>query len=190
MDVGPKVNPFKKTDRFAPPLMQAFRAAFRAHDSKKPADQRDASGERVIAGRRNAARRATDEGALREVLSEDLASLLNTVSLGSSEDISEFPFVAKSILNFGLADLTRISIEETAVENIAAELRAALCGYEPRLASSSIEVERDRTIDPATLKVRFNIRADMLASPIDVPVNFVADLELDSAKMRISRLTP
>lgn len=170
--------------------MQAFRAAFRARDSRKPADDRDASGERIIAGRRSSARRPADEATLRHELSEDLVSLLNTISLESSEDLSEYSFVANSILNFGLADLTRISIDESAVDNIASQLRTALCAHEPRLAASSIEVERDRSVDPRTLKIRFNIRADMLASPMDVPVNFIADVELDSAKMRISRLTP
>lgn len=170
--------------------MQAFRAAFRARDSRKTVDQRNADGERIIAGRRNAPRRATDEVSLRQDLNEDLASLLNTVSLESSVDLSEYSFVAKSILNFGLADLARLSIDENAVENIAVELRAALSNYEPRLVASSIEVERDRAIDPASLKVRFNIRADMVATPLDIPVNFVADLELESARMRIGRLTP
>lgn len=180
----------KKHDRFAPPLMQAFRAAFRARDSRKPADERDASGERIIAGRRSSARRPSDEATLRQELSEDLVSLLNTVSLDSSEDLSGHAFVANSILNFGLTDLTRISIDEAAVDTIASQLRSALRAHEPRLVGSSIEVERDRSVDPRTLKIRFNIRADMVATPLDVPVNFVADLELESARMRISRLTP
>ncbi len=168
--------------------MQAFRASFRARDSRKAADERDASGERIIAGRRSSGRRSADEATLRQELNEDLVSLLNTVSLDSSQDLRDYSFVAKSILNFGLADLTRISIDEAAVETIATQLRTALRAHEPRLVASSIEVERDRSVDPRTLTIRFNIRADMVATPMDVPVNFVADLELESAKMRISRL--
>lgn len=170
--------------------MLAFRASFRAKDSKKISEERDAGGERIIAGRRSAWRRAADEVTLRQELNDDLVTLLNTVNFASSEDIGEFSFVAKSILNYGLADLTSITIDETIVDDIGGELREALINYEPRFAAGSIEIERDRTLDPGTLKIRFNIHAEMLASPIDVPVNFVADIDLDSAKMRISRLAP
>ena len=135
--------------RFSPPLMLAFRASFRAKDAKKIVEERDASGERVVAGRRSAWRRAADEGTLRQELNDDLVSLLNTVNFGSSEDIGEFSFAAKSILNYGLSDLAAITIDETILEDIGGELREALSLYEPRLAAGSIEIERDRSLDPA-----------------------------------------
>ena len=34
----------------------------------------------------------------------------------------------------------------------------------------------------------FAVRAEMHATPMDVPLDFVAELELDSAKMKISKL--
>ena len=168
--------------------MQAFREAARAKDSRKVADERDASGDRIIAGRRNMARRATNEQALRRELSEDLATLLNTVNLGSTLDISDMPFVSKSILNFGLADISSLTVDEMAVADVSAELCDMLRSYEPRLVPETIEVERAGGIDAVEMKVRFIIRAEMRASPVDVPVEFVADLEIETAKMQISRL--
>ena len=184
------MNDVRRPVRFAPPLMQAFRASFRAKDAKKIIEERDESGDRIVAGRRSGWRRATNETTLRQELNEDLVSLLNTVNLGSSEDIAEFEFVAKSILNYGLADLTTITIDELAVEDIGEELGTTLIQFEPRLAANSIEIERDRSVDPSSLNIRFNIRAEMRATPLDVPVSFVADLDMESAKMRISRLAP
>jgi type VI secretion system protein ImpF len=162
--------------------MQAFRESARARDSRKVA------GERIIAGRRNMARRASNEQALRRELAEDLATLLNTVNLGSTVDISEHPYVAGSILNFGLADISALSMDEMAVADISSELREMLRNYEPRLVPETIEVSKVPDIDTAEMKVRFMIRAEMRASPLDVPVEFVADLELETAKMQISRL--
>jgi type VI secretion system protein ImpF len=178
----------KKPDRFAPPLMYAFRAAFRDHDARKALDLKDESGERIIASRRASPRNVVNQSVLKEELAEDLVSLLNTVNMDSSENISQYKQVTRSILNYGLSDLAAVSIDENAVEGIAAELRSAFLDYEPRLIAQSIQVERDRTVDPTLLKIRFNVHAEMLATPVDVPVEFVADLELDSGKMKISRL--
>lgn len=181
------MNDIRRPERLAIPLMQAFRSSFRARDSKKIIEQRDEFGDRIVAGRRSTPRRAANEQALRDDLGDDLVTLLNTVSLGSAVDLDVFPYVAKSILNFGLADLSSKTVDSDAFERIGAELREALKHFEPRLIAETISIERDKSADSTELKVRFLIHADMHATPIDVPVDFVADIEIDSAKMKISR---
>ena len=59
--------------------------------------------------------------------------------------------------------------------------------YEPRLAAASLHVERDMSIDPAELKVRFVVRADLTCDPVNVPVEFVADV-IDTGKIMVNRL--
>ena len=177
-----------KNDRMAPPLMHAFREAFRNKDAKKELDLRDDSGERVIASRRVSARSWVNEAALRRDLAEDLTRLLNTVNLDSAQELEEFSYVAHSILNYGLTDITAYSLEENAVDDITDELRQSLKDYEPRLIPNSIEVRRDTTVDAAAQQIRFAVSAEMHSTPVDIPVEFVAELELDSGKMRISRL--
>lgn len=177
-----------KNDRMAPPLMHAFREAFRHKDAKKELDLRDDTGERVIASRRVSARSWVNESALRRDLAEDLSRLLNTVNLASAEDVSDFSFVARSIVNYGLVDITAYSLDENAVNDITHELRRSLVDYEPRLIPSSIEVTRDMSVDSAAHQIRFAVNAEMHATPVDIPVEFVAELELESGKMRISRL--
>lgn len=177
-----------KNDRLAPPLMHAFREAFRQKDAKKDLDLRDDSGERVIASRRVSARSWINEAALRRDLAEDLTRLLNTINLDSAQDLSEYSYAARSIVNYGLVDITAYAIEDKAVNDITGELRQSLIDFEPRLIPESIEVSRDKTVDSAALQIRFAINAEMHATPVDIPVEFVAELELDSGKMRISRL--
>jgi type VI secretion system protein ImpF len=175
-------------DRFVPPLMYAFRESFRERDSRKASDQRDEAGERVLASRRASPRNAVSEANLRIELADDIAALLNTTNLAAASDLSEFDHVATSVLNYGFPDLTAISIDENAAGGIGQQIRAALRAFEPRLVDSSIAVERDNSLDPASLKIRFNVHAEMFAAPVDVPLEFVADLELDSGKLKISRL--
>lgn len=179
------VNGTLTKKRLRPPLMFAFREAHQDKDAKVSLDLRDAGGERVIANRRAAPRAAITEPKLRREIALDLDALVNTVNLASSVDLSRHEHVRGSILNHGFPDLTSRSIDEHRVDLIAKDMTAALLGYEPRLIGNSIQVERDHSLDRAELKVRFLVRADLNCEPLNVPVEFVADLELDTGKMAI-----
>lgn len=172
-------------NRLRPPLMFAFREAHRSKDAMTPLDLRDAGGERVIAGRRAAPRAAITEQKLRQEIALDLDTLVNTTNLASSADLSRFEHVRRSVLNHGFPDITNRSIDEYRVGSIKDELAGVLLGYEPRLIRQSITVERDESIDKAELKVRFLVRADLNCEPVNVPVQFVADVELDTGKIAI-----
>src|SRR5580704_5361989 len=101
--------------RLSPPLMHVFRAAHEAKDAKKKVDIRNEAGERVIAGRRLRARQVITESVLRREVARDLDALLNAVAMESTVDLSEAPFVRKSILNFGLPDVSNRTIDENTV---------------------------------------------------------------------------
>jgi type VI secretion system protein ImpF len=179
--------PFQKNDRLAPPLMQAFRAAHRSRDAKSPADVRE-GGERVLSSRRTSSRLPISESELRKIVISDVGALLNTVNLDSAQDLSDAPEVGKSVLNFGFRDLTRRSIDENAVSLVGQELEVALKRFEPRLVHGSIKAGRDDTVSPDELRVRFLVNAALRMHPVDVPVQFIAEVELDSGKIKIDRL--
>ena len=175
----------KAKNRLRPPLMFAFREAHRSKDAKVQLDLRDASGERVIAGRRAAPRAAITEGKLRQEIAIDLEALVNTINFGSSTDLSRFEHVRRSVLNHGFPDIQNRSIDEYRVGNIKSELAEVLVGFEPRLVKQSIVVERDESLDGAELKIRFVVRADLNCDPLNIPVQFVADVELDTGTIAI-----
>jgi type VI secretion system protein ImpF len=60
--------------------------------------------------------------------------------------------------------------------------------YESRLIRNTIHVTRDNTVDAADLKVRFIVRADLFCEPVNVPIEFVAEVEVDTGKIMINRL--
>jgi type VI secretion system protein ImpF len=173
--------------RLSPPLMHVFRAAHEAKDAKKRLDIRSEAGERIIAGRRLRPRHVITEAALRVEVSRDLEALLNTIALESTIDLTGTPYARKSILNFGIPDIADRTIDEMTVNNIPEEIRTAIIQYEPRLAVASLHVERDMSVDPAELKVRFIVRADLTCDPVHVPVEFVADV-IDTGKIVVNRL--
>ena len=176
-----------KTSRMRAPFMSAFRNAFAERDATKRVDSRDEAGERMVAGRLATGRATVSEAALQRTVSEDLDGLLNTINLGSTIDLDDHPDVRRSILNFGIPDIVHRSIDEFGVNDIARELEQALIDFEPRLVPGSIRVFRDRNVDAADLKVRFVVRADLDCDPLNLPVQFVADLERDSGKITVGR---
>jgi type VI secretion system protein ImpF len=175
-----------RRDRLAAPLMRGFRVAHAERDSKQAIDIRE-SGERVIASRRVTARAPISEGELRRLVNADLVDLFNTTNLGAVEDLSEAPEVRKSVLNYGIPDLAHRSLQDSANVEIAKEIEVALFNFEPRLARKSIKARLDPTVDPEELRVRFLVSAELRLQPTNVQMQFVAELELDSGKIRIDR---
>jgi type VI secretion system protein ImpF len=177
-----------RKERLSPPLMYAFRNAHEARDAKKKLDLRDESGERVIATRRTTARIAITEPMLRREVGRDLDALMNTIAMDSTENLQSFEHVQKSILNFGFPDIAHRSIDERSLNDVKYEIETVLTNYEPRLIRDTIQVTRDMSVDAADLKVRFVVRADLSCVPMNVPIEFVADVEIDTGKIMINRL--
>lgn len=173
--------------RLSPPLMHVFRAAHAAKDAKKRVDIRNEAGERVIAQRRMRVRQVITEPVLRQEVARDLDALLNTIAMESTVDMSAEPYVRKSILNFGLPDVTHRTIDETGVDEIPEEIRMAIVNFEPRLVAASLRIERDTSVDITELKVRFIVRAELSCDPVHVPVEFVADI-VEGGKVVVNRL--
>jgi type VI secretion system protein ImpF len=173
--------------RLSPPLMHVFRATHQAKDAKRTIEIRDEFGERVLAGRRLRPRQVITESVLRREVSRDLDALLNAIALESTIDMTDAPYARRSIINFGIPDITHRSIDEAGVDDIAEEIRAAILNFEPRLARDSVRVFRDTSIDPVELKVRFIVRADLTCDPVHVPVEFIADV-VEPGKILVNRL--
>jgi len=167
--------------------MHVFRTAHEAKDAKRIIDQRNDAGERVIASRRLRARQIITESMLRREVSRDLDALLNTVALDATVDMDNAPHVRKSILNFGLPDIAIRTIDENGLDEIPAEIRAAIVNFEPRIASDTLRIERDKELDPVELKIRFVIRGELVCHPVHVPVEFVADI-VEAGKIVVNRL--
>lgn len=178
----------KKKDRLSPPLMYAFRSAYDAGDAKTKLDLRDESGERIIASRRTSVRTAITEPTLRKEVARDLESLMNAIAMESTVDMIPFVHARHSIINFGFPDITHRTIDENSNEDIRDEIKAVLGRYEPRLDPASVRVSRDGNVDEADLRVRYIVRADLICAPLNVPVEFVADVERDSGIVTVARL--
>jgi type VI secretion system protein ImpF len=173
--------------RLSPPLMHVFRAAHEAKDAKKTIELRNEHGERVLAGRRLRPRHVITEPVLRREVGRDVDNLLNSIALESTIDMTDAPYVRKSIVNFGIPDIAHRTIDEAGLDDIPGEIKEALINYEPRLAAASLRITRDTSVDPVELKIRFIVRADLTCDPVHVPVEFIAEV-IHTGKIVVNRL--
>ena len=169
------------------PLMEAFRAGNVGRGARQHVDGRNEAGDRVVSGRRIKAQAAMSASDLQRCVAIDLERLMNGVNFAADTDLGAFPHVRRSILNHGFANIARMSIDDIGVNGIAEEIVTALRAFEPRLNPASIAAHRDTTVDPAELKLRFVVRAEIEADPLNVPVEFVADLERDTGRIRLAQ---
>jgi len=131
-----------------------------------------------------------DDGAwYRAEVARDLEALMNNIALQSTLPLVDFPAVAKSVLNYGFPDITHRSIDELGGADIGTEIEQALRTYEPRLARNTIHVVRDTSIDPADLKIRYIVRGELRSRPLNVPIEFIADVEVTTGNIVLRRLT-
>jgi type VI secretion system protein ImpF len=126
---------------------------------------------------------------LREAVLRDLSWLLNASHLEATQDLSEFPDVASSVLNFGIPPLTGLVKEGIDATALSRQILIALRRYEPRLLPDTIRVSLNRaTIGTAAFE--FVIEADLWAQP--VPLRMLlrteVDRELDMVKVVEQRL--
>ena len=122
-----------------------------------------------------------NEAALRATVRRELTWLLNTTNLGAAQDLSPYPEVQNSVLNYGLPDLTGRASTVKAIRDRSEQIRKAILVYEPRMDPKKVEVEARSTIERDNA-VTFLIRGDVTSAVKAMPVQFIADVEVETGE--------
>ena len=100
------------------------------------------------------------ESASQQVLSQrqfknavirDLAWLLNTTSLDSVLDLTEYPEVKNSVINYGMQDISGHTSHSIDALGLQKTLRKVIQEYEPRIIRNSLKVRVESNPDQNTL---------------------------------------
>lgn len=171
-------------------LMNVFRQAAESGDARRRDAVFDPEEEaRVLSTRSQERRQGAGQGQLRTHLAHDLANLMGTIHMqASAEELSEFDHVRKSVLNFGMLDMTRLTSSDVKNARILRDLRAALIRHEPRLIPETVEIVLREEEETVNQRMAFDIRAEMAARPVDVPLEFVAEIDTGAGKIAMSNL--
>ena len=169
------------------PLLQAFRDAARAGDARRSDISYADDGARIVSQRTN--RQASNETQLRQSLDIDLAQLLNTTNLESVLNLDAHPNVRRSVLNFGMQDLVHLTTDSVKLRHLTESLRHALLVHEPRLDADTLSITQKDDIDDVNQRIAFSVHADLRCRPVDVPLEFVAEIDVGSGKVDLRNLS-
>jgi type VI secretion system protein ImpF len=127
---------------------------------------------------------------LRDAALRDLAWLLNTTNLAAGQDLSAYPEVTSSVLNFGLPDLAGLSVSGTDVAELERTLRQAIANFEPRILRHTLSVRLEVNESQMSHNaMTFLIEGELWAQPVPLRLYLKTEIDLDSGDVRVSGQT-
>ncbi|MEN8130697.1 MAG: type VI secretion system baseplate subunit TssE [Pseudomonadota bacterium] len=141
----------------------------------EPGNQKESRDKRVLSVRK-----------LRECIKRDLAWLLNTGNLSDVQDLSDYPLVAESVVNYGMRDITGQSASNADTGSLERHLRQVILSYEPRILRNSLRVHVVTTDEMSANALRFEIEFDMWAEPVPERLYLKTEVDLGSGLVTLS----
>lgn len=123
---------------------------------------------------------------LREAVIRDLTWLLNTSDFTSAEDLSDYPEVASSVINYGmpaLAGATVSSVNLTVVERI---LKQSIINFEPRILAKSLKVRiviAENEMNHNAMS--FDIEGELWAQPVPLRLLLKTQIDLETGSVTV-----
>ena len=122
----------------------------------------------------------------RTAVLRDLDWLLNTGAHSSSEDLSEFGEVRRSVVNYGIPDLSGATASGLNPAEFERRLLDAIRNFEPRILPGSLSVQVHSAQDLADHNaVSFEIRGDLWALPTPDPLYVRTEVDLDTGQCEL-----
>ena len=122
---------------------------------------------------------------LREYVCRDLASLLNCGSLDASIDLTDYPHVQRSVVNYGMPSLAGRMARSVEADRISSTIEAAITNFEPRL--SRVRVTPELGDDGSETHVlAFRIEAQLWGQPAPQHLVLRTSIDVDSGDVSIA----
>lgn len=167
-------------------LMHIFRDAATRRDSRH-GDRRYTEGERDLTMLSQKQREGASEESLRRNLAMDIANLMNTIRLDVCVDLADTPRVRNSVINHGFQDMDTLWRSNRTPGDLANAIREALIRNEPRLRPETLEVRIDEAAPSVEQRLNFEILAEMISDPTDIPLQFYAEVDPAAGKISMKR---
>lgn len=115
-----------------------------------------------------------------QLVRRDLAWLFNTSKLEAITDLSDYPEVQNSVLNYGTDEMTGISIASLTEEDLEQRLRETIMRYEPRLVPASLNITVQFEGAGANRRaVWFTLEGELWSHPIPIHLHLKTQVDLD-----------
>ncbi|WP_109465068.1 type VI secretion system baseplate subunit TssE [Albibacillus kandeliae] len=131
--------------------------------------------------------RVIDLSRLREIIQRDLSWLLNTNNIESSLDPEIYPNVTRSVLNYGLREVSGEFSTAERAELIRRSIEKAIEIHEPRIIRGSVDVALSPEDDEGEMTIALNIRADMWAQPLPMELYLRSKVDVTTGEVLVER---
>jgi len=129
-------------------------------------------------------RRVMSLRTLRDSVLRDLGWLLNTTNLFSTIDGGGLPYLSGSVVNYGMPDISGITVAGLNLADMERGIRQAIWDFEPRLIRASVAV-RAVSSTAQHNKILFEIEADMWAQPYPERLYLKTELDVERGTVRL-----
>jgi type VI secretion system protein ImpF len=124
---------------------------------------------------------------LREAVLRDLAWLLNTTNLEAGQDLADYPEVVRSVLNYGMPDLSGMTVSGTDVTVLERALNRAIADFEPRILRNTLKVRLE--VNESQMNhnaMTFLIEGELWAQPVPLRLFLRTEIDLDIGDVRVN----
>lgn len=133
---------------------------------------------------------AVDDSQLQHLVRRDLAWLLNTTHLAAGGDLSDFPEVARSVLNYGIPTLTGRTLSSLDGSQLERHITRGFMQYESRLIRETIVVRVSSSPNSAGRPTLFvEVTAALRTEPLPVGLRVRAEVDVESGRVVIGEET-
>ena len=123
---------------------------------------------------------------LQDYVTRDLNWLLNTSSLSISNDLTPFPEVQTSVLNYGANSFAGISASSIETYMLERKVRQSILTYEPRILAKTLSVSVQEQDNMNRNAIVFHISGQLWAEPIPIALYIKTEIDLETGEVNLS----
>lgn len=128
---------------------------------------------------------------LRESVLRDLGWLLNATRLDVLQDLSEYPLVARSVLNYGMPDVAGLTASGLDIAGLERAVKESILDYEPRILRHTVKVTaRTDESQMSHNALAFDIEGELWAQPVPLRIYLKTELDLEIGEVKVSEMSP
>ncbi len=133
------------------------------------------------------AQQSMSQKEFKDAVIRDLGWLLNSVSLDVCVDLEAYPEVARSVLNFGLPDISGHTTSTIDVRSVENSVKRAIRQFEPRIIRNSLRVMvHSNPSDMSHNSLVFEIQGAVFGQPSPFQIVLRSELNLECGEFSVT----
>ena len=123
---------------------------------------------------------------LQECVTRDLNWLLNTTALNISDDLSLYPEVQTSVINYGANSFAGKSISSIDPHILERQVKRSIKLFEPRILEKTLEVTMHRQDAKYRNAIIFHISGELWSEPLPIALYIKTEIDLETGEVNVN----